>query len=351
MALCFATLAVGVALGYAVFWLTGGHEWAWPVTVTRTASGWRLSSPIGLQQNVMDLDDAHLLWQNGSCLELLDLESGKVTVLQPPIANGWGHDVGVASASFASASVAEPYAAWIMPSVSEDHESLIVRDLRSGSQETIARASQVEGVFTSAGRVAWQQGGTVFSRDMSTGRTSVIASAVDGGLLGMDGPLLAWTTLRGPGGQPLKERVTAHVRNLDTGGMLSVRIGKLDTLDGLQLAGRSLVFATRRPLDDSHTVRLLWVIDCRDGRRRLVTRDCWWFAADSRSLVWNQPPHLKTNVWAQALKGGAVRRAVEAERLAMRMGGAPLWSDAFVAGVPQDQTVVEVVRRKDSGSR
>jgi hypothetical protein len=342
IALFLVTLAAGAALGFIMFRLSGGGGDGWPITVIRTEQGWRLSSPAGLQQSVVGLDDAHLLWQNGGCLQTVDLADGRVISLQSPIVDAQGHQIGADSAS-----VSGDYAAWAMPDVSGAKEELFVRDLRSGDQQTIATAAWIESASTSDGRVAWQQGDTLFCHDMSSGRTTVVRAA-HGGLIGMAWPLLAWTTLEGKTGQPQKERVTAHVRDLITGSTLEEPIGRLDTLDALTLAGGSLIYQLEHRVDKTHDSLQLVIVDCTSGRRSLATQECSQFVSDSRSVAWIG--YRRGAARVQRLGGGPVTRSLQLGRFMKRVA-VTLMSTSWIAGVPQAQdTAVDVTRRGGSAA-
>lgn len=73
-------IGIGGLLGFGAFRLIGGSQ-GWPVNVTRTANGWRLSSPEGFDRGSIALTDNYLAYDNGDSLELLDLRSGKTKVL------------------------------------------------------------------------------------------------------------------------------------------------------------------------------------------------------------------------------------------------------------------------------
>ena len=60
-----AVILVGVALGATAFGLTRGST-SWPVSITRTSLGWRVSGPFGESQQIWDLSGDHLLWNNGA---------------------------------------------------------------------------------------------------------------------------------------------------------------------------------------------------------------------------------------------------------------------------------------------
>lgn len=318
-----AVILVGVALGATAFGLTRGST-SWPVSITRTLLGWRVSGPFGESQQIWDLSGDHLLWNNGAYLEVCDLRRGRATLLQRPILDDQGREMWVSSASLSG-----DYAVWVAPrNPAGSRVELLAYDLASGRRTSLTTTGEIDSAFACGDQVIWQQGDTIHCRDMRTGLTRTIASGAGLGLTDAADPLVAWTQ-PGPGVSGRAAHVVAYVDNLQTGVTSHFPVGGPATsFWNFKLAGRSIVLETRGP---DHVCSLS-VLSLEGRQRRLVVRRVGLggiaFAANSSDLIWGVGAINHWRLWTEPLDGGPRRRL----RGAARLGGQlPTLSDGAMA--------------------
>lgn len=274
LALYAIIVAVGAALGVAVFLATGGASQGWPVTVLETTRGWRVSSPQGLSQTAVALTPRHMAWSNGQCLETLDLSSGDVTVIARPGRVGAG----------ATAAADADHLVWIrrVEQPPSGRVDLMAADFATGRVRTIdSGAAAVSPPYVSGQTAVWsvvlpragasEQPLQVVRRiDLTTGERSVLASGPEVVLVGYERGIAVWTsptTNRSPGIAIVAQdgkRAAAQVEVLTRASGLA--------LDGCQLAGDWVVWGVVRRSAKSDDKSTILARNLRTGQTRVLTR-------------------------------------------------------------------------------
>ena len=98
-----------------------------------------MGSPDGLlQQSGLALTDDYLAWDNGDCLELLDLHSGKAKVLEYPPADGTGGVWAV---------ISERYVAWQTNGSPDRGTEIVAYDLKTRRRFVVAHTGALGGAI------------------------------------------------------------------------------------------------------------------------------------------------------------------------------------------------------------
>ena len=238
-------VGAGSLLGILAYHLTGGGQ-GWPTTVARTANGWRVGSPSGLlQQSGLSLTDHYLAWDNGGCLELLDLRSGETKVLEYPPADGTGGVWAV---------ISERYVAWQSNDVSAGGTRIVAYDLKTRRRFAVADTGDLGGTIALSGpTLFWDcdtstatdpSRGQIRARDLATGRGFTVADG-DIQLGDVSGDLVMWSQSQG---KPASDQLTV-VKDLASGRTWRLRLcPKGCQTNACSLSGRTLVWDVERDI-------------------------------------------------------------------------------------------------------
>lgn len=295
-------IGAGALLGTLAFAIAGDHH-SWPTTVLKTSNGWRLSSPDGLEQSSLALNDHYLAWSNGGCLELLDLRSGHTTVLQPPSVDGTGGVSGL---------ISDRYVAWLVyrAAGSDVH----AYDLAKRRSFTVADVGDRCGTIALSHTVlCWATDETtaldpnrmaIHVRELAGGR-SVTVVAGDVVLRDIAGDLVMWTQAFGTRAGDSQ----TVVKDLVTGRVWRLKLADPEDLLDCRLAGHCVVWAKEVRLAGSTAPSTcVYALDLRNGTRRLVAEGRFLQPAVSDGwILWtNTTRPGRAQVFKQAADGGAV---------------------------------------------
>ncbi len=285
-------IAVGAAFGALAYAVAGGYQ-GWPTTVVRTAAGWRISSADGLQQDSEMVAGSSMVWNNGGCLELLDLGSGKTTVLQLPSSGEQGS---------AAACLSERYVAWTTDRYPNDIDHLEIRayDLVRHRFFTVPGAFDCDGSTPAlSGSLLFWEGDrpqdadakhvVIHGLDLASGRGFPVAT---GSIRLGDacGDLVMWTQ---DDGNSARDQLT-WVKDLSSSRLWRLRLctGKGYETDGCLLTGRALVWQLDRDSTvTSASFTRIEELDLDSGVRRVVAQGnkVWGLSAGGGQVVWSGP--------------------------------------------------------------
>jgi len=336
VALAFV-VGAGCLLGLVAFRMVGSDN-GWPTTVTRTADGWRLGSPDGLSQDGVALSDRCLTWLNGGCLELLDLRSGRVTVLEQPPSDGTG--------GFAAV-VSDRFAVWMSNDGTGDSTGVQVYDVVTG-RRFLVRGANPGDIALDGSTLFWDQSmptpsdpdwTVISSRDLVSGRSARVASG-DVLLEQAGGGLVMWTQVHGKG----NDDPFTVVADLATGRLWRLALCPKGWQEwGCYLSGRVVVWQVERdPTGSRLGTSLIEALDLdSDARRRVAEGKAPdMLVAGGGRIFWS----CGSRSYVQAATGGAVH-ALPGLRI---NEGPPALSADMVAGGVGDaaggSAAIDVVR-------
>jgi hypothetical protein len=274
-------IATGSVAGALAFKVVGGSQ-GWPITVERTAVGWRLSSP-GLQQRGVALANNHMVWNNGGCLQLFDLHSGKTIVLALP-ASGDGAS---------QALVSNRYVVWTENKNPTDSGGFKINiyDLLRRHWSVVPATSGCDGTIALSGSLLYWEGDSpqdtngnhtvIHGVDLASGRAFAVASgAVE--LVDASGNLVMWTRYVSK-----KAGEVTVVKDLTSGRLWRLQLRPRGfILDGCRLTGRALVWQLDRPNTQLHS--RIEELNLDSGVRRCVAQGrVWGLSVAEGRLVWS----------------------------------------------------------------
>ena len=329
-------VGAGSLLGILAYHLTGGGQ-GWPTTVARTANGWRVGSPSGLlQQSGLSLTDHYLAWDNGGCLELLDLRSGETKVLEYPPADGTGGVWAV---------ISERYVAWQSNDVSAGGTRIVAYDLKTQRRFAVADTGDLGGTIALSGpTLFWDcdtstatdpSRGQIRARDLATGRGFTVADG-DIQLGDVSGDLVMWSQSQG---KPASDQLTV-VRDLASGRTWRLRLcPKGCQTNVCSLSGRTLVWDVVRDMGaTTGFVDRIEALDLDTGTRRVVAQGRVWLStARDGHIVWSG----KAGAFFMERATGGTARPLPVAR---RFNDTPVVSTTMLAGEVDTPAHVEVMR-------
>ncbi len=327
-------VGAGSLSGLLAYHLTGGSQ-TWPTKIVRTASGWSVGSPDGLlQQSGLALADDYLAWDNGGCLELLDLRSGKTKVLQyPPADDGGG----------AWAVISNRYVAWLADNGPSRGTEIIAYDLITRRRFVVADTGDLGGTIALRGSTLYWDcdtstaadlsRGQIRARDLASGRGFTVAAG-DIQLGDVSGDLVMWTRSQGT----LAGDQLTVVKDLVSGRAWRLRLcPKGCQMNDCSLSGRTLVWDVERD-DDGIFFDRIEALDLDSGTRRVVAQGrVWLSSARDGHIVWSG---RRGAFFIEDAAGGAIR-SLPAD---LRFDEGPVVSGSMIAGGVDVPAHVEVMR-------
>lgn len=317
-------VGIGGLLGFIAHRITDVGQ-GWPITVTEIAGGYRVSSKDGLAQSGPALSDRYLAWLNGKCLELLDLRSGKTTLLEPPPPDG---------SDGLPAVISDRYVAWIAssgPNTAED--AIHAYDLLGRRRIVVANIGNLDGAIALGHGILYWQSHTnsapnvqlIKARDLASGRSLVLAAGKVQ-LIDASADLVVWTEARGRKGS---FELTV-VKDIVSGRTWRLRLCPENCdMDSPVLSGRTLVWQLVPQQSDSSSPPLVSIdaLDLDSRVRRVVAKGptVRKLAARDGRILWTR----QGQYFVQDTIGGKV----QALNLAWRLTGyLPVISTTMVAG-------------------
>jgi hypothetical protein len=309
LAVVLAVLLTGGLLGAGAYAVIAALSPSWPATVVKTANGWRVSSPSGLRQSAPALAGDYLAWDNGPCLQLLDLRSGRTSVLQRP---GFGQDNGATPAP----SISNRYVVWEQPE-DTSHGVVFAFDLLHHHRFVVAHIfGGTAWAFVSGTRVVWQDVSTegaslgeasaIWLKELPSGHSELVVSGADLALGGFVGDTIWWSQSTDPS--------TLHLglKDIATGRLWHPSLGssKGFQITGVTVAAHSIVWSTQSETGAPEAE--LTVLNLDTGRSRLVARAArlWGVAIVGPRIIW-QEYSARTRrrvLLASPLAGGSVTK-------------------------------------------
>ena len=302
--IALAVVGCGAAAGAVVFRIDHARNAHWPTEVARTATGWRVSSPLRLSQSAPALAADRLAWFNGCCLELLDLRTGHVTVLVEPSGAG---DLG-------EVAISDRFVVWRTLRQGPDGADvnrLVAYDTQSGQTREIGDGYSLL-VFGSL--VHWMQGSpsgdgqsatALRSRDLLNGQQRVIARGAIHHLADARYGRVAWVE-----SGPLPGRSSIVVADWASGRTWRVTARQDDkhSVNGVRLTGDALLWETEHDRPNVDTTCTLRQLDLNTGRRSVVVRakGLWGFTTDGDVLIRSSDDDGGLRLLARRLRGGPV---------------------------------------------
>jgi hypothetical protein len=327
-------VGAGSLLGLLAYHLAGGGQ-GWPTTVVRTASGWSVGSPDGLlQQSGLALTDDYLAWDNGDCLELLDLHSGKAKVLEYPPADG---TAGV------WAVISERYVAWQTNGRPDRGTEIVAYDLKTRRRFVVANTGDLGGAIALSGTTLYWEcdtstaadlsRGLIRARDLASGRGFTVATG-DIQLGDVCGDLVMWTQSQG---MQASAQLTV-VKDLISGRTWRLRLCPKDCqTNGCSLSRRTLVWDVERD-DDGTFVDRIEALDLDSGARRVVAQGKVFLdTAHGGRIVWT----VKSGGLAVESAAGGPIRFLPA---GLRFNEDPAVSATMIAGEVDVPAHVEIMK-------
>ena len=297
----------GVVLGVIAFIAVGPGP-QWPLTVTRTRDGWRLSSPRGLSIGGPAVSDRYLAFLNGHRLELMDLQSGKVTVLATPAGNGPTAPPAVVS----SPQISGRYVAWGLSS-----GAVRVYDLARRRSFAVRQAYGDGSFFLDGNILCWQAGAAeaeeteprIFAFDLGTkSRRTIVSGRM--GLAGLSANWVLWEWTR-----PHKAlQAGAVVKDLKSGAVRRLTFGPRSHVIECYLAGDWIVWQSfEKAVQAGHaSTTSVQALSARSGRRRVVaTHEAVLMSVGGGHLLWHTSPG--NELCEQRAGGGQVIRFAPSE--------------------------------------
>jgi hypothetical protein len=326
-------VGAGGLLGLLVFHLSGGGQ-RWPTTVTRTATGWRVGSPEGLAQSNLALSDDYLAWCNGGCLEVLDLRSGKTTVLESPPSDGTAGPRPI---------ISDRYVVWLANSDANSSGTTIrAYDLAQRRRFVVTDTGTPNGIIVlSHTTLYWGSGDysnaidpsrvAIYARDLVSGRTRIVVAG-DVQLVDASGDLVVWIETHG---KLASDQLTV-VKDISSGRTWRLHLcPKHYEMGACSLSGGTLVWEVVHLKFGSlaRAFARIEAFDLNSGTRRVVDEGpkVWAVAARDGHILWSNTLRNPGDghFFLQSAKGGAVLPLPAAMRFT---GEFPVISASMIAG-------------------